>query len=29
MKKRYLPDSDTFAIFDKARKLVRGELYEI
>lgn len=29
MKQRYTPDSDTFAIFDKARKFVRGELYEI
>ena len=29
MKQRYIPDSDTFAIFDKARKFVRGELYEV
>ena len=29
MKQKYILDSDTFAIFDKARKLVRGELYEI
>ena len=29
MKQIYIPDSDTFATFDKARKFVRGELYEI
>ena len=29
MKQRYKLDSDTFTIFDKARKFVRGELYEI
>ena len=29
MKQIYMPDIDTFAIFDKARKFVRGELYEI
>jgi|SaaInlStandDraft_1057018.scaffolds.fasta_scaffold40484_3 hypothetical protein len=29
MTQRYLPDSDTFAILDRARKLVKGELYEI
>ena len=29
MKQRYIPDSDTFAIFDKARKFVRGELCEV
>ena len=29
MKQVYMPDSDAFSIFDKARKFVRGELYEI
>ena len=29
MKQIYILDSGTFAIFDKARKFVRGVLYEI
>ena len=29
MTQRYLPDSDTFSILDRARKLVKGGLYEI